>query len=70
MMSKSMVTDTPRWREREVRGGLPKNNASQSLAALHEEVYQQDITDRERLYGDSLYCEWCRQSNLSPDDFE
>jgi hypothetical protein len=40
------------------------------LAALHEEVYLREKTDRELLHDDSFDAEWSRMANLSPDDFE
>ncbi len=70
MATHSMIADVPRWRERGLFGKVATSNAAQRQAALHEEVYMREVTDRESLYGDSFACEWCRQSNLSPDDFE
>lgn len=70
MATHSMIADVPRWRQRGLSGKLTVRNLTQRQAALHEEVFGRDVTDRERLFGDSFACEWCRQSNLSPDDFE
>jgi len=70
MATHSLIADVPRWRQRGFSGKLIGASLSQRQAALHEEVFRGDVTDRERLYEDSFACEWCRQSNLSPDDFE
>ena len=70
MATHSLIADAPRWRQRGLGGKLTAGSLARRQAALHEEIYMREVTDRESLYGDSFACEWCRQSNLSPDDFE
>lgn len=69
MVSHNVIADVSRWRRRSPGGG-PAARPDLRQAALHQEVYARDVTDRESVYGDSFRCEWCRQSNLSADDFE
>lgn len=70
MFERNVILETPRRQERAFQTTSPEDPPVQQGAGLHEEVYRRETTDRELLYGNSFLCEWCRMSNLSPDDFE
>lgn len=68
MLSHAVIGDEIRWQEG--YGSRVKDDPARQPAALREEVYRLEVTDRELLYGDSFQSEWGRLSNYSPDDFE